>query len=186
MRTALFTSVLATLLICGCTRNKPETIRTGGREAIDFRVLPFALSEVMLLDGPFRHATDLNVSVLLNYEPDRFLSRFRKEAGLKPKAEPYGGWEAETLAGHSLGHYLSALSMMYQTTGNPEFLDRVNYIIDELRECQDADGSGYIGAIPNGKKILGEEVASGIIRARGFDLNGLAPRSYRTRPKQHR
>ena len=173
MRTALFTSVLAALLISGCTGNKPETIRTGGSEAIDFRVLPFALSEVKLLDGPFKHATDLNVSVLLNYEPDRFLSKFRKEAGLKPKAEPYGGWEAETLAGHSLGHYLSATSMMYQTTGNPEFLDRVNYIVNELKECQDADGSGYIGAIPNGKKVLGEEVAGGIIRARGFDLNGI-------------
>lgn len=173
MRKTLFTAVLAVLLISGCTGNKQETIRTRGSEVIDFRVLPFALSEVTLLDGPFKHATDLNVNVLLNYEPDRFLSKFRKEAGLKPKAEPYGGWEGETIAGHSLGHYLSAISMMYQTTGNPEFLNRVNYIVSELKECQDEDGTGYIGAFPNGKKILEEEVAKGIIRSQGFDLNGI-------------
>ena len=63
MRNALFTSILAALLLSGCTGNKPETIRTGVRDVIDFRVLPFALSEVTLLDGPFKHATDLNVNV---------------------------------------------------------------------------------------------------------------------------
>jgi DUF1680 family protein len=83
------------------------------------------------------------------------------------------GWENETLAGHSLGHYLSACSMMYQTTGDKRFLERVNYIIGELKFLQDTDGNGYIGAFPNGKKILSEEVAKGNIRAKSFDLNGI-------------
>ncbi len=148
-------------------------IRTGGREVIGFRVLPFSLDRVKLLEGPFGHATDLNKRVLLGYEPDRLLAGFRSEAGLKPVAEHYGGWEGESLAGHSLGHYLSALSMMYRTTGDREFADRVNYIVGELKECQDADGSGYIGASPGAKKILEEEVGNGDIRSRGFDLNGL-------------
>ncbi|MEJ2545337.1 MAG: glycoside hydrolase family 127 protein, partial [Calditrichaceae bacterium] len=71
------------------------------------KVMPFELKDIKLLDGPFKHATELNIESLQNYEPDRFLSKFRITAGLKPKAESYGGWEAETLAGHSLGHYLS-------------------------------------------------------------------------------
>jgi DUF1680 family protein len=83
------------------------------------------------------------------------------------------GWENETIAGHSLGHYLSACSMMYQTTGDNKFLERVNYIVDELKKLQDADGNGYIGAFPNGKKILENEVAKGNIRSQGFDLNGI-------------
>jgi uncharacterized protein len=173
MKNTVFTIILATVLTCGCADNKPGTVTTGERDVIEFRALPFPLTDVRLLDGPFKHATDLNVSVLLRYEPDRLLSKFRSEAGLEPKAEPYGGWEAETIAGHSLGHYLSAISMMYLTTGNPEFLDRVNYIVSELSACQDADGTGYIGAFPDGKRILEEEVAKGNIRSQGFDLNGI-------------
>jgi DUF1680 family protein len=160
-------------LILGACTKKTETITTGGPEVITFKVLPFQLKDVKLLDGPFKHATELNIQSLLNYQPDRLLSKFRTNAGLQPKAEPYQGWEAMTLAGHSLGHYLSACALMYQTTGNKEFLDRVNYIVSELNECQKADSSGYIGAFENGKKIFETEVAKGNIRSRGFDLNGL-------------
>jgi DUF1680 family protein len=148
-------------------------IRTTGLEVISFRALPFSIADVKLLDGPFLHATELDAKTLLNYEPDRLLSKYYSEAGLKPKADHYMGWENETIAGHSLGHYLSACSMMYQTTGDKRFLERVNYIVGELKFLQDADGDGYIGAFPNGKKILENEVAKGDIRSQGFDLNGI-------------
>lgn len=126
-----------------------------------------------LLDGPFKHATELNIQSLLNYQPDRLLAKFRSEAGLQPKAEHYHGWEDNTIAGHSLGHYLSACALMYQASGDKRFLDRVNYIVDELDTCQLADSDGYIGAFPDGKNILENEVAKGDIRAQGFDLNGI-------------
>ena len=103
-------------------------------------VQPFDITDVTLLDGPFKHATDLNIESLLYYDPDRLLARFRIEAGLEPKAEPYGGWEAESLAGHSLGHHLSACALMYQTTGDIRFKERANYIVDELEEIQKANG----------------------------------------------
>lgn len=166
-----FLFLLAFVLVqCKKTDNR---IETGGPEVTSFKVLPFELSDVKLLDGPFKHATELNVQSLLNYQPDRFLAKFRSEAGLEPKAEHYHGWEDNTIAGHSLGHYLSACALMYQTTGDDRFLERVNYIVDELYECQQADGDGYIGAFPDGKQILEEEVAKGDIRAQGFDLNGI-------------
>ena len=161
------------LMTTSCKRIQSYSIKTDGPEIVTFRVLPFKLKEVKLLDGPFKHATELNVKSLLNYEPDRLLAKFRIEAGLKPKAEHYHGWEDNTIAGHSLGHYLSACAMMYQTTGDQRFLDRVNYIVDELDTCQKADGEGYIGAFPDGKHILEEEVAKGDIRSKGFDLNGI-------------
>ncbi len=149
-------------------RVKPDSI-----EVVDFKVLPFEIEDVKLLDGPFKRATELNIKTLLNYEPDRFLAKFRSEAGLKPKAESYHGWEDNTIAGHSLGHYLTAIVQMYQTTGDKEFLKRVNYIVDELYDCQKADGDGYLGAFPNGKKILEDQVAKGDIRSQGFNLNGI-------------
>lgn len=160
-------------LFISCNRNADPRITANGPEVVDFKVLPFEITDIKLLDGPFKHATELNIQTLLNYEPDRFLAKFRSEAGLEPKAEHYHGWEDNTIAGHSLGHYLSAISMMYQTTGDKRFLERVNYIVNELDECQKADGEGYIGAFPDGKKILEEEVAKGNIRSKGFDLNGI-------------
>jgi DUF1680 family protein len=165
-------TILLVTLIFSCKQDTPRVI-TGGPEVVSFRALPFEIKDVQLLEGPFKHATELNIQSLLNYQPDRLLSKFRTEAGLKPKAEPYGGWEAMTIAGHSLGHYLSACALMYQTTGDQTFLERVNHIVAELDTCQQADGAGYIGAFPNGKRILEDEVAKGNIRAQGFDLNGI-------------
>lgn len=173
MKKLLFMTLAGTILLTSCTKPADPRISTQGPEVVDFKVLPFEITEVKLLDGPFKHATELNIQSLLNYEPDRLLAKFRSEAGLKPKGEHYYGWEDNTIAGHSLGHYLSAISMMYQTTGDKRFLDRVNYIADELDTCQKADGEGYIGAFPDGKKILEEEVAKGNIRSKGFDLNGI-------------
>ena len=42
----------------------------------------FSLSDVTLLDGPFKHARDVNIKVLLEYDVDRLLQPFLKEAGL--------------------------------------------------------------------------------------------------------
>ena len=176
MRTSgnlLILSAIFIWVLAGCTSSEKNSVKSSGREVISFRVLPFRLSDVKLLNGPFLHATELDVKALLNYEPDRLLSGFYTEAGLKPKAEHYMGWENESLAGHSLGHYLSACSMMYLTTGDKRFLKRVNYIVDELKLLQDKDGNGYIGAFTNGKKVFEDEVSKGDIRSKGFDLNGI-------------
>lgn len=134
---------------------------------------PFGLDEVQLLPGPFLHAQELDKATLLRYEPDRLLAKFRKEAGLVPKAEHYHGWEDDTISGHSLGHFLSACAQMYRSTGDPVYKEKVAYIVAELAQCQQADGSGYIAAIPNGKYILEQEVANGTIKAQAFYLNGL-------------
>jgi uncharacterized protein len=133
--------------------------------------VPFAPADVRLLDGPFRHAMEINAEYLLSLEPDRLLSGFREEAGLKPKAAKYGGWESQGIAGHTLGHYLSACSRMYQDTGNRDFRDRVNYLVDQLAECQRANTNGYLAAIPDGKRIFAG-IARGEIRAEDFNLNG--------------
>lgn len=169
--------ILLLLLACitaySCRQSDEKASLTGSPEVVEFAVLPFEIKDVTLLEGPFNHANELNVKVLLNYEPDRFLATFRKEAGLEPKGEHYGGWESSSIAGHSLGHYLSACAMMYQSTNNTEFLERVNYMTDELAAVQEAAGDGYIGAFPGGKRVFEEEVAKGVIRASSFDLNGI-------------
>src|SRR6476619_4457900 len=77
--------------------------QTGVRDRVPREAEEFRLEDVRLLDGPFKHAMMKDAEYLLRLEPDRLLSGFRKEAGLKPKGDAYGGWESMTIAGHSLG-----------------------------------------------------------------------------------
>lgn len=133
--------------------------------------IPFGVPEVKLLDGPFQHAQQLDAKYLLSLDPDRLLSWFRKEAKLEPEGEVYGGWESMGIAGHCLGHYLSACARMYHATRNEEYKHRVDTIVADLALCQQAHGDGYLAAIPNGRKVFAE-VSRGDIRSQGFDLNG--------------
>ncbi len=132
----------------------------------------FSPHDVRLLDGPFKRAQDANAAWLLQLEPDRFLAWFCKDASLEPKAAVYGGWEKMGVAGHSLGHYLSACAWMYASTGDARFRQRIDYIVDELALCQEKHGDGYVGAMPEGRRVF-DEVRRGDIRSKGFDLNGL-------------
>jgi DUF1680 family protein len=119
----------------------PQAPQAAVEPAVAIAVEPFALSEVKLLDSPFNQAMDLNARYLLSLEPDRFLHYFRVNAGLKPKAPAYGGWEAPTTgAGRCLGHYLSALSLQYRATGDSRLKERVDYIVSELAICQQTNG----------------------------------------------
>ena len=118
----------------------------------------FPLDNIKLLDGPFKHARDLNIQTILKYNVDRLLAPYRKEAGLIPKAESYPNWEG--LDGHIGGHYLSAMSINYAATGNAECKKRMEYMISELKTCQEANtknnqewGIGYVGGVPNSKEI---------------------------------
>ena len=164
----LATTVLLLLLLTpGSTHAATDKVLP----VVPVQAAPFEPKNVKLLDGPFKHALELDSTWLLSLEADRLLSWYRKEAGLEPKAKNYGGWESETIAGHSLGHYLTACARMYQASGDVRFKQRVDYIVDELAECQNANGNGFVGAMPNGKRVFAE-VARGEIRSAGFDLNG--------------
>lgn len=142
---------------------------------------PLPMSSVRLEPSPWLQAVESNRAYLLRLEPDRLLHDYRLQAGLVPRGERYGGWETETIAGHSLGHYLSACALMHAQTGDPECRSRAHYIVAELRECQRAGRDGFVaaftrrnestGAIEPGRRVM-EEVARGDIRSARFYLNG--------------
>jgi len=122
----------------------------------------FPLRDIRLLESPFSEAVKINRQYLLAHDPDRLLAPFRREAGLEPKARPYGNWESSGLDGHSAGHYLSALSLMMASGADPdgEFHRRLDYMIDELEEIQKANGNGYLGGIP-GSRDYWSRIAEG-------------------------
>ncbi len=134
------------------------------------RVESFPISSVRLGESQFLKNQQMDIHYLLGLDADRLLAPYLKEAGLTPKAENYSNWENTGLDGHIGGHYLSALSYMYAATGNEEIEDRLDYVMKELKRCQDAAGDGYLSGVPNGRKIW-KELSEGNIRANSFGLN---------------
>jgi len=144
MRNIFLSLLLATVAIGATAQN-----RLYGNE--------FPLGDVTLLDGPLKHARDLNVKTLLKYDCDRLLAPFRKEAGLEPKAKTYPNWDG--LDGHVGGHYLTAMAIN-AATGDEECRRRMEYMISEIAECASANrknhpewGIGYMGGMPNSANI---------------------------------
>lgn len=145
--------------------------------AIEQRLLrarPVPLGRVRVTGGPLEHAQRLTATYLLDLSPDRMLAYYRVRAGLPQKAEPYDGWDGggRNLTGHIAGHYLSAVSLMYQATGDARYKERADYIVRELQVVQQKQGDGYLSALEGGREAFAA-VSRGEIKSGGFDLNGL-------------
>ncbi len=102
----------------------------------------FAMDEVKIEDDYCANAFSLEVEYLESFDVDRLLAGFRETAGLDMKGKTrYDGWENMLIGGHSVGHYLSAVS---QAVANGSISDgdrdALKSILDELveglYECQ--------------------------------------------------
>ena len=141
---------------------------------------PLPLSAVRLRPSAYATAVEVNRAYLLRLSADRLLHNFMVYAGLPAKAPLYGGWESDTIAGHTLGHYLTALVLMHAQSGDAGCRTRADYIVGELARAQAKRGTGYVGALGRKRKdgtiVDGEEifpeVMRGEIKSGGFDLNG--------------
>lgn len=120
------------------------------KPVVPMKVQAFPLEQVRLLDGPFKHAMELDQHYILELDVDRLLHNFRVNAGLPSHAEPLGGWEAPDceLRGHFVGHYMSACALMYASTGDKRFKEKGDAVVAGLAECQAKLGSGYLSAYP--------------------------------------
>jgi DUF1680 family protein len=173
MKTLAIFSFLLPVAFCSAQSFSPmkDNGKMKVKPVVKLQAYTFPLEDVSIAAGPFKQAMEADERFLLVLEPDRLLADFREHAGLKAKGARYGGWESSGLAGHTLGHYLSACALEYAATGDKRFLEKVNYIVKELDECQQARKTGYLGAIP-GEDSVWAQVAAGRIKSRGFDLNG--------------
>ncbi len=121
----------------------------------------FDLKEVTLNDGVFQRAMELNGDVLMQYDVDRLLTPYVRQAGIDSNWEsqhpnfPNWGSGSFRLDGHVGGHYLSALALAYAATGEARFKNQMEYMLNVMERCQKAfDGNteglkGYIGGYPN-------------------------------------
>ena len=134
----------------------------------------FDLEQVTLLDGPMKTAMDLNIKMLMQYDVDRLLTPYVRQAGLAettdanspyyqwltkhPNFKNWGGDAGFDLSGHVGGHYLSALALAYAASHDEAvramMKERMDYMLKVMKDCQDAydkntEGlSGFIGGQP--------------------------------------
>jgi hypothetical protein len=131
---------------------------------------------VSLRPSVFADAQAANRAYLVSLSPDRLLHNFHRSAGLPPRGQAYGGWEALSLAGHTLGHYLSACALTVANTGDPLLRQRLTDTVAEMARIQAAHGDGYLAGSTlwsgaDGKSVY-EDLRRGRIEVESFSLNG--------------
>jgi DUF1680 family protein len=135
-----------------------ETSKARVASVVALQAEPFPLENVRLLEGPFRHAMELDRAYLLSLDPDRLLHSFRLNAGLPSTARPYGGWmtPGRVSCAEFVGHYLSACAMMYASTGDERLKENAGQVVSGFRECQEKLGTGYLHTKPDNFTTRGE------------------------------
>jgi len=163
MRVKLGLSLVLLCAMSACLMAEPA------KPAIDIKAKPFPLGDVKLLDSPFKKAMEVNKAYLLKLDVDRMLWPFHDRAKMPTKGERYGGWEQRDCVGQTSGHYLSALSLMYAATGDPEMKKRADYMVDELAKIQEKHGDGYAGSM---RTEVWDKTFGGTIEVHQWGLGG--------------
>ncbi len=106
---------------------------------------------------------------VLRLDPDRLLAPCYAALGRanEAKGAVYGGWESRQIAGHSLGHYLSALAEFIAATGDGRAREKLIYTVHELATIQRDDG--YLGGVPSAPF---DAAFGGDFQVDGFSLAG--------------
>ncbi|MBP5580352.1 MAG: glycoside hydrolase family 127 protein, partial [Ruminococcus sp.] len=150
---------IAAALMCSVT-NFPTA---GISAADDANIRNFSISDVTMTDAYSVNAFNKELDYLLAFDTNRLLAGFRENAGLNTNgAKRYGGWENTNIAGHSVGHYMTAIAQAYQNPSLTEeqrsaLYKRMTTLIDGLRQCQQ-NSKGKPGLIwaashPNGTGV---------------------------------
>ena len=111
-------------------------------EAADMHIEDFTLRDLTMTDPYCTNAFSKEMDYLLSFDTERLLCGFRENAKLSTNgARRYAGWENTLIAGHTVGHYLSACAQAYQnpalTSSQRAKLDDIlDKLLSGMRTCQ--------------------------------------------------
>lgn|SRR5690625_1045190 len=125
--------------------------------------------QVKIIDGIFKHSETKGKEYLLYLDIDRLIAPCYEAASQSPKKKRYGGWESMEIAGHSIGHWLSAAAAMYDVTKDEQLKQKILYALDELEYVQSFDSEGYVSGFS--RKCF-DQVFSGEFEVGNFSLGG--------------
>lgn len=134
----------------GCSNNNNSN--NVNVNPLDIALNDFSMSDVELLDAYEQNAFSLEVEYLKRLDADKLLKGFCDIAGVESDATKYGGWETSSIQGHTLGHYLTAVSQAYAVCGDVQLKAIADHIVDVLSLCQNSE-TGYLSAIPESHYI---------------------------------
>ena len=124
------------------------------------KISDFSISDVKMTDQYVTNAFSLELKYLLSFDNNRLLAGFRENAGMNTfGAKRYGGWENTLIGGHSVGHYLTALSQAYQNPNisaeeRDALMNKMKVLVDGMKECQkNSKGQpGFVWAATKGNQ----------------------------------
>jgi len=120
-------------------RRRKDGLKAGNMEKIK-KWTELSYGNVKITDNYMINAYEKECSYLKSLEPERLLKGFKEVAGIESAAKRYPGWEETEIQGHTVGHYLTAIAQAYAYENEKEFLEKINYTIDELEKCQKRNG----------------------------------------------
>ena len=118
---------------------------------IQIKAYSFDLSDIKLLDSRFKENMERDGKWLLSIDNKRLLHSWQVNAGMATNGRSFGGWEGldVELRGHSLGHVLSGLALMYASTGEIAYKSKADSLVSALAEIQKVlNQGGYLSAFP--------------------------------------
>lgn len=131
---------------------------------VSIKAYAFNLKNIRLLDGPFKENMQRDEQWIMSIATNRLLHDFRVTAGMKVTSESLGGWESmdSELRGHTTGHVMSALALLYASTGDSIYKSKGDSIVAGLAEVQEVlNQNGYLSAFPQhliDRCIVGQQV----------------------------
>ncbi len=140
-------------------------------DKVEASIKAFDLQATRLLDGRFKENMVREQTWLMQLSVKRLLHSFRNNAGIYDANEggyyeikKYGGWESLDcdLRGHTTGHLLSGLALMYAQTGEAYYKLKGDSLVKGLAEVQTTlNQEGYLSAFPQeliNRNLTGKKV----------------------------
>ena len=156
----LTAAMLSVAMLVGSITQLPAATTAS---AADIAIEDFSLADLTMTDAYTVNAFSKEVEYLLSFDTDRLLCGFRENAKLDTKgAKRYAGWENTLIAGHSVGHYLTAVAQAYQnptlTAAQRSALEgKIKALLDGMRVCQQNSkgkpGFLWAGQIKNANNV---------------------------------
>src|ERR1044071_3774671 len=142
-------------------------------------VYAFDLQDVRLLDSRFKQNMEREQRWLMSIGADQLLHSFRTNAGVYSGNEggymtmqKLGGWESLDceLRGHTTGHILSGLALLYASTGDEKYKRKADSLVSGLAEVQKAlNQDGYLSAFP--QELINRNIRSERVWAPWYTLH---------------
>ena len=129
----------------------------------------YSMTDVEMKDDYLINGTEKMAAYLNDFDVNKLASGFRRTAGLSSTSDTYPGWETSLIAGHAVGHYMTAVAQGCNNTGDEGLLKMSNDLIDALYDAQIKEDTtingnpvkkGYLFATTNawsgGRVVTGE------------------------------